>query len=120
MRSSKGFERILLSRAYRLFSTKWPPTDCLANLGFPYHQHLKSSSPQVPAQDMQIKHAIFGSSVIREGFGKIGAIYMGYEAEGLPSFSVSVLEDTNPHSNPPHYKDGGRRQETGIQADRMP
>jgi len=37
--------------------------------------HPKSSSPQMPWEDMQIISAIFARSVISEGFGKIAAIF---------------------------------------------
>jgi hypothetical protein len=39
-----------------------------------FRRHLKSSSPQMPGQDMEIISAVFAGSVIREGFGKILAI----------------------------------------------
>jgi hypothetical protein len=44
------------------------------NLAFPYHRHLKSSSPQMPVQDYNIIPAVFAGSVISAGFGKIVCI----------------------------------------------
>jgi len=35
-----------------------------------YHGHLKSFSPQMPTEDMEIISAVFVGSVISEGFGK--------------------------------------------------
>jgi hypothetical protein len=40
------------------------------NLAFPYHRHLKSSSPQVAAQDNEIKAGIFPGKVIIGEHGK--------------------------------------------------
>jgi hypothetical protein len=62
-----------ISKAYIAFLPRRIPALPGGNLGFPYHRHLKSSSPQIPAQDKRIISAIFAESVIREGFGKLAA-----------------------------------------------
>jgi len=40
------------------------------NLAFLYHRHLKSSSPQMPAQDKEIISKFFANQMIIEGSGK--------------------------------------------------
>jgi hypothetical protein len=40
------------------------------NLAFPFHRHLKSSSPQMPTQDSETKAGIFPGEVIIVDCGK--------------------------------------------------
>jgi hypothetical protein len=44
------------------------------NLAFPDHRHLKSYSPQVPAQDNEKKAGIFPGKVLIVGHGKLYAV----------------------------------------------
>jgi hypothetical protein len=41
------------------------------NLAFPYHRHLKSSSPQMPMRDIEMKAGIFTGEVIGGDHGKL-------------------------------------------------
>jgi hypothetical protein len=42
---------------------------------FSHHQHLKSSSPQSPWEDIETISAVFAGWVISEGFGKLSTIF---------------------------------------------
>ena len=53
--SDTGF---ILLRIARLFSLRIPAIPA-GNLAFPYHRHLKSSSPQMPVEDNEIIYATF-------------------------------------------------------------
>jgi hypothetical protein len=47
------------------------PAIPVGNLAFPHHHHLKSFSPQVPAQDNEMIAAIFPGKVIIVDNGKL-------------------------------------------------
>jgi hypothetical protein len=47
------------------------PANPAVNLAFPYHRHLKSSSPRLPAQDNEIIATTFGNYCEIHDHGKI-------------------------------------------------
>jgi hypothetical protein len=75
---SKSFHIQTISTLFNLMA----PCHFRRILAFPYHPYLKSSSPQMPAQDMEIKSAFFAGSLIREGFGKLAADWIPLKIGG--------------------------------------
>jgi hypothetical protein len=66
--------RLSISKIYRRFSSLRITLLPVGNITHHHHLHLKTSSPQRLWEVMQIIHAIFDGSVIREGSGKLHAL----------------------------------------------
>jgi hypothetical protein len=60
-------QKLPISRAYQLFSTRRILAIPAGNLAFSHDRHLQSCSPQRPMQDIEIKSGIFaGERIIVE------------------------------------------------------
>jgi hypothetical protein len=66
---------VLFSRAYRLFSTWWPPTFSADNPSSLKRGQLKSFPPQLPVPDNEMIAVIFPDKVIIVAGGKISPPY---------------------------------------------